>query len=201
MYPTLTASGLALLGLCGGPAVPCTPTVVHAPYVVRWPGGSVTLNGPETIVRQHAMETIWRQHGPTHRSLNVVTGSGNGVGNTIVVDNGSGGGLTVVRNARNGIGNRLILDSDDWLLDLTPPRLDPPVVTPPAVAAASPTEPLRDPVYNGRATKFWTQKIWSDSYDCNLYWCPTHAKWFRYHREDDAYRPVPGNYDPAADGS
>jgi hypothetical protein len=35
----------------------------------------------------------------------VVTGSGNGFGNKIVVDGGPGG-VTIFKNARNGIGNR-----------------------------------------------------------------------------------------------
>jgi hypothetical protein len=175
MNPTLTAAGLALLGLCGGPAAdPAAPT---APTVVRWPGGGVTVNGPEAVVRRQTA---------AGRSLNVVTGSGNGFGNTVVVDDGGGGGLTVVRNARNGVGNRLVLDPDDVLLELPPPRLDLP---PPA-----------EPVYKGRDAKFWTKKVWSESYDCNLYWCPEYARWFRYDRGDDAYRPVPGDYDPAADG-
>ena len=76
----------------------------------------------------------------------------------------------VVRNSRSGFGNRLILGPDDLL-----------------------REP---PVYRGKETKFWSRKVWSDSYDCPLYWCPKHEQWFRYHRDDDTYRPVPGGYDP-----
>lgn len=177
------------------------------PQVVRWPGGYMIMNGPEVVVRHNRTST--------GRSTNLVTGSGNGFGNTIVVDNGpGGGGVTVVKNARNGIGNRLIVGPDDLLLDLDLPawtlpaiRCKPapvePVVAPklPAAdpvpdqvpAAPAPVQPAAAvPTYKGKANPFWEKKAWSDAHDCNLYWSPADKAWFRYHSEDDTYRPVPG---------
>jgi hypothetical protein len=52
------------------------------------------------------------------------------------------------------------------------------------------------PSYQGKAHPFWSQKVFSDTYDCNLYWCPKTKLWFRYVADDDAYRPVPDQ--PAA---
>jgi hypothetical protein len=182
---------------------PAATILTAKPQVVRWAGGYVVLNGPEVVVRQT---------GTAGRSTNVVTGSGNGFGNTIVVDNGpGGGGVTIVQNARNGVGNRLVVDPDDVLIDLDLPTwvrhlacLKPmpagPMATPkPAPADPAlvpPANPLvpadAAPVIKGKNTAFWTKKVWSDEYDCNLYWGPEHKSWFRYHKDDDTYRPVPG---------
>jgi hypothetical protein len=184
---------------------PAAPAFAPRPQVVRWAGGYVVLNGPEVVVRQP---------GVAGRSTNVVTGSGNGFGNTIVVDNGpGGGGVTIVQNARNGVGNRLVVDPDDVFLDLdllpawvlAPACLKPAVLAAPAVAPKpAPADPAINPpanplpvveavpVIKGKNTPFWTKKVWSDEHDCNLYWSPEHKAWFRYHKEDDAYRPVPG---------
>ena len=55
---------------------------------------------------------------------------------------------------------------------------------------AGPVRPAR--CYKGKANPFWEKKAWSDAHDCNLYWSPADKAWFRYHGEDDTYRPVPG---------
>src|SRR5205085_519586 len=76
-------------GLCALAAVGgAALATAQTPTVVRTPGGSTT----------------------------VITNSGNGVGNRIVVSGTAG--TTVVQNVRNGIGNRLILDPDELLIDL-----------------------------------------------------------------------------------
>jgi len=52
----------------------------------------------------------------------VITGSGNGWGNTIIVDNdGSAGqGVTIIQGTRNGFGNRLIVRPGDGpVIDLS----------------------------------------------------------------------------------
>ena len=200
----------AALAVLGGLATSAQAQVVEpgmdkpcpAPQVITWPGGSVTINGPEVVVRQP---------GRTGRSTGVITGSGNGVGNTIVVDNGPGGGVTVVRNTRNGIGNRLILGPDDEIIELprcapkpapadtmVQPKMPPadPILDPPAAPARPGDAPAAVPAapvtYKGKANPFWTKKAFSEAHDCNLYWSPADQTWFRYHAEDDVYRAVAG---------
>jgi hypothetical protein len=193
-------AGLAALAAVGGLALvagaqpPAAPAQPAAPKVVKWPGGYMIMNGSEVIVRNST---------PGGGSTNLITGSGNGFGNKIVVSGGAGG-TTIVQNARNGIGNRLILDEDDLLIDLDEllgkpkavvipvvPKIAPAdPVMPPAVAPA-PAPKAEPPSYKGKASPFWTKKAFSDAHDCNLYWCPTTKLWFRYAAEDDTYRPVP----------
>jgi hypothetical protein len=202
-------TGFAALAALGGLAaaadaqLPPAPAQPASPQVVKWPGGYMILNGPEVIVRNST---------PGGSSTNLITGSGNGFGNKIVVSGGAGG-VTVVQNARNGVGNRLILDPDDLLIDLDAilgksqplpvmPKIAPadPVMPPAVAPAPAPAEPKMEPAappsYRGKASPFWTKKAFSDAYDCNLYWCPTTKLWFRYGAEDDTYRPVPSQ--PAA---
>ncbi len=229
MYVPSLRTGLAALAALGGLAavahaqlpaplpapvvpVPVAPGVPGAPQVIKWPGGYMIMNGSEMILRST---------GPAGSSTNVITGSGNGVGNRIVVSGGTGG-TTIVKNSRNGIGNQLITDPNDVLIDLDAlvpelklgPKLVVPVVPvvppaggpadpviPPAVAPAPAPAPAPVPVdgkaapglpsYKGKASPFWTKKAFSDAYDCNLYWDPTNKMWFRYGVEDDTYRPVP----------
>ena len=66
----------------------------------------------------------------------------------------------------------------------------------PAPTAVAPAPATAPPSYKGKASPFWTKKMFSDAYDCNLYWCPTTKLWFRYAADDDTYRPVPAQ--PAA---
>lgn len=122
----------------------------------------VAPGGPEVIVRRA---------GAGSGSSTVVANTGNGFGNRIVVSNGGAGGTTVVRNARNGVGNRLVLDPEETVVELP---------------AAKP------PVRFAEDGAFWTKKQWSDAFDCNLYWSPADRSWYRYHREDESYRPVAG---------
>lgn len=50
---------------------------------------------------------------------NIITGSGNGWGNRIVIDNdGSGHGTTIISGARNGVGNRLVIINGQVMQDL-----------------------------------------------------------------------------------
>ena len=113
----------------------------------------------------------------TPGSTTVITNSGNGVGNRVVVS--GTGGTTIVSNVRNGIGNRLILDPDELLIDLD--ELCP---LPKCKPAPKP------PSYVGKNNPFWTRKQFSDEHDCNLYWGDADRLWFRYHPDDDVYRPL-----------
>ena len=151
-------TGLAALAALGGlaaaasaqpPAAPATP---QAPQVIKWPGGYMVMNGPEVIVRNTT---------PGGGSTNLITGSGNGVGNKIVVSGGTGG-VTVVSGARNGIGNQLIVDPGDLLIDIdaliagAKPACAKPTVGP-APAPAAP------PGCTGNAIPFWMKMLFGDS--------------------------------------
>lgn len=160
-------AGLCALAAAGGATAALAQ--VPAPTVVRVPG----------------TEVILRSSTPGGGSTTVVSNSGNGVGNRIVVSGTPG--LTVVKNARNGIGNRLILDADDLLLDLDDLTLFPKAAVKPPVAVEVKPAP---PVYAGKANPFWAKKVFSDAHDCNLYWSAADKLWFRYCPDEDRYRPV-----------
>jgi hypothetical protein len=110
--------------------------------VFKWPGGYMVMNGPEVIMRTT---------GPAGSSTNLITGSGNGVGNRIVVSGGAGG-TTIVQNSRNGIGNQLITDPNDVLIDvdallagLKPGIVNPVVPAVPVIPPAAPVAPAIPP--------------------------------------------------------
>jgi len=178
------------------PSVPVPPAPTQPkPQAFTWPGGSVIVNGPEVILRTT---------GPRGLSSNVITGSGNGIGNRIVVGNGGAGGTTYLHGSRNGIGNRIVIDSGDLLIDIdallkelpvVPRKPALPVIPPAAEPAAAPAPGVAPaaapaPSYKGKDNPFWSKKQFSDAHDCNLYWDPVTRLWFRYGAEDDTYRPV-----------
>jgi hypothetical protein len=185
------------------PVVP-QPVPGQGPQVYRWNGGYVVIDGPGVIVRQDGV--------PGGPSMNVVSGSGNGVGNKIVVSNGPGsGGVTVVQNSRNGVGNTILVNPNDLVIEdplvpIPPVQVQPipanpvPPVQPmagnPPAANSGPAGPAAQPnapqllVYKGKANTFWTKKTFSETHDCNLYWSPADKLWFRYNKDDDTYRPV-----------
>lgn len=166
---SLFSRGLAAVLAVGGVAAAAAAQQPTTPKVVRWPGGYMVTNGPDVVVRQAG----------GGRSTTLLSGAGNGVGNRVSVSNGPAGGVTVISNSRVGVGNSIVVDGDDWLGDWFP-RAD----VPKPKADACP------PVYKGRANAFWSKKEWSDEHDCNLYWDAASKGWYRYHKDDDAYRPV-----------
>jgi len=159
------------------PAVPAPP-----PQVIQWPGGWMKIDGQEMILRNAA---------PGRGTTNIISNSGNGFGNKILVGGGSGGGTTIISNSRNGVGNQIVLDPEDWVFDLgpwTPPAARPvplPAPLPPPVAVPAP------PAYAGKANAFWKVKGFSEELDCNIYWSADDKMWFRYHADGDQYRPLP----------
>jgi hypothetical protein len=65
------------------------------------------------------------------------------------------------------------------------PPEQPAVAPPPApVLKAAPT------LYKGKGNTFWSKKEWSEANDCNVYWDPATKAWYRYHKDDDTYRPL-----------
>lgn len=175
------------------PAESTTPAPAATPQgrILRWADGFLYSNGAETILRQN---------GTAGRAANILRGVGNGFGNRIVVSNDpSVGGVTVIENSRNGFGNRIIIDGVE--MDFAEPATFPRGVrrwlggAAPARQGQSVAEPA---VYHGRDNMFWSKKVWSDSYDCNLYWCAKTERWYRYHRTDDRYRPIPSGDAPTA---
>ncbi len=184
------------------PSAPVPPALPQpGPQVFTWPGGSMVVNGSEVIMRTT---------GPRGVSSNVISGSGNGIGNRIVVGNGGAGGTTYIHGSRNGIGNRIVVDSGDLLIDIDailkdvpaiplkpvlpviPPAAEPAAFPAPAAAPVPRVAPAAapSPSYKGKDNPFWSKKQFSDAHDCNLYWDPVTKLWFRYGAEDDTYRPV-----------
>jgi len=148
-------------------------------------GATLAFAEPPIVVRTPAAEVIVKSKSISGGSTTVISNSGNGFGNRIVVSGSPG--TTIVKNARNGFGNRLILDQDELLIDLDD-VLFPTKIAPvrPLVVEAKPIPP----VYSGKANAFWTKKAFSDAHDCNLYWSAEDKLWYRYSPEDDKYRPV-----------
>ncbi len=171
------AATAATVALTAAHAQPPGPLPAPPPKVIQWPGGFMKIDGNELILRNAV---------PGSGTTNIISGSGNGVGNRIVVGGGSGGGTTIISNSRNGIGNKIVLDANDWVFDLdewlAPAR---------PIPAAKPLPlPVAPPVYLGKANEFWTQKAFSDELDCNVYWSAADKLWFRYHADCDKYKPL-----------
>jgi hypothetical protein len=103
--------------------------------------------------------------------LNVITGSGNGIGNQINVG-GGWGGTTVIQNSRNGIGNRIQVENGGGhvIVDLDNVWVG--------------------GCYFGKDSRFWTHRVWSESRKCHCYWCPKTRAWYRYDGWSDCYFPL-----------
>ena len=62
----------------------------------------------------------------------------------------------------------------------------------PCFTAHPAQHPAAEPVaYKGKANAFWSKKEWSEAHDCNVYWDPMSKAWYRYSKDDDAYRQLP----------
>jgi hypothetical protein len=223
-FPRLALAAFGLLACLGTTAdaqqLPI-PGIPGMPRVVTWPGGYMTMNGTDVVVR----------HGvPGWPSPNLVAGTVNGFGSRVVVGNGFAGGVALGSNGTTSFGRGVVVDLDSVTVALDDPFGDlgpvvvrpgsvvvpglptvripavpappaspqaPPVTAPPAgtppMVALPPADPngTAAPSYKGKDSPFWSTKQFSDQYDCNLYWCPTTRLWFRYGAEDDTYRPVP----------
>ncbi|MDB5307602.1 MAG: hypothetical protein JWO38_1804 [Gemmataceae bacterium] len=176
MSGTFFRPGVIALGLLGGAVpAPAQPPAAPAPQrqIVRWPGGWMYLDEPGVIYHDGSA--------PKPGSTTMIAGSANGVGNRIVVDNDGAPGVTVLRNVRNGVGNSVTVTPAGPVFDLSP--------------RAGAVRPAVE--YKGRATKFWTRKVYSEDLGYTMYWCPKTEWWFRYDKKADVYRPIPGDSDPA----
>lgn len=121
------------------------------------------------------------------RGLNMITNSANGVGNTIVVDNGAADGQshTILSGVRNGIGNQvLVRPQSGCLLDL------PGLSAHASDFGARPCDPLMGLRYTGKDNRFYSQTTYSQEWQCTLYWCPRTWLWYRYDRNSDSYLPL-----------
>jgi hypothetical protein len=102
----------------------------------------------------------------TARSLNVLRGSANGVGNTVIIANGSGRSTTVLKNSRSGVGNRVVIVDGEVVTDEAPAR-------------------PRD-----SGLKFGDVKYYSPAHGCTLYWDPRALGWYRYDADLEEYVPA-----------
>jgi len=112
MIGTFLGPGVVVLGLMGGAAPP--PAAPAAPHrqIIRWPGGWMYLDEPGVIYRQAAPAG----------GTTTITDSANGIGNSIVVNNGGNPGVTILRNVRNGIGNTVTVTPAGPVIDLSPKK-------------------------------------------------------------------------------
>lgn len=103
---------LGLLGssvLAGDPAVPALNR-----QIIRWPGGWMYLDEPGVIYRDGSVQKTV--------STTVITGSANGIGNKIVVDNGKSSGTTILQNVRNGAGNSVTVTPSGPVIEAKPEK-------------------------------------------------------------------------------
>jgi hypothetical protein len=101
---------------------------------------------------------------PRKGSTTIISNSGNGIGNTIIVSGADKASVKIL-NSRNGLGNQILVQGGK-VIDLNKLR------------------------YPGKNKRFWTKQKWDRELATNLYWCPTTNLWFRYHGADDSYRPA-----------
>ena len=119
----------------------------------------------------------------TNGSTTVIENAGNGVGNTIVTENGGpGGGTTVIRNARNGFGNRVIIQNGGRCVELGS-------CPPPDVGGVGAGFDWRDFVPMDRPTLNWTARRYDRNLGCWMYWSPRDFGWYWYDATRTAYRP------------
>jgi len=173
-----TAAAVALAAVHAQP--PAAPVPAPPPKVIQWPGGWMKIDGQELILRNAA---------PGGGTTNIISGSGNGFGNRIVVGGGSGGGTTIIQNSRNGVGNQIVLDPNDWVFDVD--QWLPPAARPALPPQPQPAAVPAPAVYAGKANAFWKVKGFSAELDCNIYWSAADKMWFRYQADGDKYTPLP----------
>lgn len=104
------------------------------------------------------------------RSSNRLSGVANGLGNTIIIDNGNGSSKTVLENSRNGTGNRIVIQDGQVVTDLSPlqrPRCD--------------------------RAQFGDIKFYSPMHHTTLYWNPRTLSWYRFDTDQGDYVPAEWN--------
>lgn len=120
------------------------------------------------------------------KATNVIENTGNGVGNSIMVENDGlpGGSTTIIRNVRNGFGNRVIIQNGGAGIVLGNAPM-------PAVMPAMPGVPFdwRAYVPGNRARLDWTERRWSTPLGCWLYLGNTDSQWYFYDSDQFVYRP------------
>jgi hypothetical protein len=123
--------------------------------------------GPEKVKPPPAVEEKSDRALPGH-SQTFLRSVGNGLGNTVIIENGGGGSsTTVLENARNGVGNRVVIVDGQVVTDLQGPVLP-----------------------RGPGLKFGEVNFYSPQHGCRLYWCPRTLTWYRYDSDRADYVPA-----------
>ena len=112
LCPGVFALGLLGCAIAASAAPPSAPAQQR--QIIRWPGGWMYLDEPGVIYHDAAA--------PKTGSTTAISGSANGVGNKIVVDNGKSSGVTVIRNSRNGVGNSVTVTPSGPVFETTPAK-------------------------------------------------------------------------------
>jgi hypothetical protein len=151
------------------------------------------------------------------KNLSVIGNSGNGVGNSIVIQGDGSGGTTILNGYPNGVGNKIIIDGkniinqpglidNNWtipedikaLLEQDPCKWIPegvrPALTPgfvnPWVPDCKAVPGQTNAVYKGKANPFYQFAVFNPQLNCQLYWDARTLTFFRYVEAEDVYRPV-----------
>src|SRR5580704_9514816 len=110
LCPGVMALGLLGNAVCADPPAAATPQR----QIIRWPGGWMYLDEPGVIYHDGSA--------PKTGSTTVITGSANGIGNKIVIDNGKSAGTTILRNVRNGFGNSVTVTPNGPVFEPKPEK-------------------------------------------------------------------------------
>jgi hypothetical protein len=83
-------------------------------------GAGLTPEG-NGVATSKPVAKVPEKSGMAATAIGVISNSGNGIGNTICIDNGSTGrpAMTVIANSRNGFGNRIIVRNNGRKLIIT----------------------------------------------------------------------------------
>lgn len=109
---------------------------------------------------------------PAGGSSTVISGSGNGFGNSIIVsNNGPGSSSTVITNTRNGYGNKVVIVNNGKQVVVEDP-----------------------PAYYGKNNAFWSTKVYCDALGTTVYFSTKDGQWYRYFSTEDVYRPLPAEW-------
>jgi len=151
------------------------------------------------------------------KNLNIISNSGNGVGNSIVVDGDGTGSTTIINGYPNGVGNKIVVDGqkvlnqpglidnnwtlpedikalmeqdwDQWVPEAAKKFL-PPGVGNKWMPDCRAVPGKTNVVYKGKDNRFYQFSVFSPELDCMMYWDARTLTFFRYMAAEDCYRPV-----------
>ena len=128
------------------------------------------------------------------KNVNIISNSGNGVGNQIVIEGDGSGSTTIINGYPNGVGNKIIINGQNILNQ--PGLMDnrwipnhvkqfmPPGFGNPLLAGQT------NVVYPGKENPFYEFAVFSPEMNGMLYWDTQTQTFFRYSALADCYLPI-----------